>query len=147
MVRRSLSCWDWLRVFPPAVVRLAARTATAGKNVRALSHREIAIAANIPLVRVEEISGLLSWETVTLGEAERFVAACGFDPTNAKHRHRQREYLRVCQTKYPGQPPHYLRSSPLWSLELLPLIRRIKSPMKSSVGSNPSVSPSTKYAA
>jgi hypothetical protein len=142
-----LNFWEALHAYPPAVIRLAARATTAGKHVRALSHREIAITANIPLARVLEISQLLTWEPVLIGEAKRFCEACGFDPTNAQHRRRQCGYLRKCQQKYPGRAPHYLRTSPLWSTEILPLIQSVRSQTGCSTGSPRSPSPATKFAA
>lgn len=118
--------WQSLRQFPPILVRLSARFVIGGKNVRALSHREIAIASGIPLSRCNAIGEAFSWDDITIAEAEGFCAACNFDPTNAQHRERQRDYTRLCQTKYPTRPPHYLRNSPFWTTEFLPLIQRLK---------------------
>lgn len=144
---QSLTGWGWLREFPPIIVRLSARFAVAGKNVRAPSHREVAISAGIPLARVMAISESFSWDNITVKEAERFCAACGFDPTNARDRRRQITYIRSCQTKHPGRPPHYLQCSPFWPTEFLPLIQRLKSQPTSSVESQKSPSAVTRSAA
>lgn len=135
MSRTATDAWDILRQFPPAVVRLTGRRIIAGKNVRALANQEVAIASGIPLVRIVEISFSLSWEDIAIGEAERFCGACGFDPTCAEDRRRQREYIRICLTKYPHRPPHYLTSSPYWESQLRPIITHIKSRTDSSINS------------
>lgn len=122
---RNLTFWESLHAFPPLMVRLCARVRTSGKNIRAMASTEIAIASGIPLARVRKISDEFSWEEITLGEAERFCRACGFDPTVSSHRERQREYLRSCQ-KNPNRPPQYLFKSPWWESEFRPLILRLK---------------------
>lgn len=144
---RSVTWTEALEVFPPCVVRLAARFVIGGKNVRALSNREIAIASGIPLVRVLEISRLLSWDEVTVGETRRFCAACNFDPTNANDRGRQRDYVRTCQN-HPNRPPRYLQNSPFWETELMPLIQHLRqSRTRSSGNSNTQPSAAEKSAA
>lgn len=144
---QALNLWQLLADFPPVIVRLAARRATAGKNVAALSHAEIAIASMIPLARVIAISYSLSWDRVTVGEAEHFCLACGFDPTQAGHRRRQREYIRICQARYPNRPPHFLTVSPYWSQEILPLVNYLRSRMISSRASEWSRAPAEMSAA
>jgi hypothetical protein len=143
----GLQSWDALRSFPPIMVRLAARRLVAGKNVAFLSNREIAIVSGITLDRVLDISQSFSFDEVTVGEAERFCRACNFDPTSAADRKRQREYIRICQKKTPGQLPHFLRSSPHWEAEILPLIQRLRSHQTLSTASKPSPSAEVRSAA
>jgi hypothetical protein len=120
------SFWRALSLFPPIVVRLNARVPTAGKHRRWPAHAEVAIAAGMAFSRVLAISQSLSWESVRIGEAERFCAACRFDPTNAKDRKRMTDLLNICQKKHPNQPPHFLRSSPQWETEIQPLISLLR---------------------
>ena len=122
----SLTFWQALDSFAPIVVRLSARFVYSHDHPRAISIREIAISSGIPLSRVIQISESFSWDDVTIGEARRFCAACNFDPTNAKHRRRQYDYIQKCQT-HPNRPPHFLKVSPFWETEILPLIHRLKS--------------------
>lgn len=123
------SAWKLLSEHPPALVRLFARRKVAGKNVVVMSIEEIAIASGIQLKRCIEISNQTSWDGVTIAEAERFIAGCGWDPLSYIDRNRKNAYARACQktkSKY-----HYLRKSPYWATELLPLIRRLRSVMTS----------------
>lgn len=129
-----MNFWESLDAYPPLVVRLCARRSKGGKNVVALTNQEIAIETGIPLIRINEISQLLSWEYMTISEARRFCQACRFDPTMASDRKKQAIYTRVCQIKRPNQPPQYLRNSPLWTTYFLPLIQRLKSFNASSTG-------------
>lgn len=142
----SLNFWDAMHAFPPVMVRLAARRKGIGKNVRALSHQEIAITSGIRLSRVIAISFSLSWTDVTVGEAEAFCRACRFDPTNPADRERQRAYIRTCQNK-PNRLPHYLVSSPHWQEQFLPLVQHLKTQSAFSTDSKPSASLETKSAA
>jgi hypothetical protein len=127
------------------MVRLTARRRLGGKHVAAVSRQEIAIASGIPLYRITEISRMFDWSEVSVAEAERFCAACGFDPTHAEDRNRQQHYNRKCQQK--NRPPHYLRVSPLWETEFVPLIRLLKSRQNSFAASSQSPSAPTRSAA
>lgn len=103
------------------MVRLFAR-----RNGRAISREEIAITSGIPLARIIEISQSLSWDGITIPDPERFCAACHFDPTNPNDLRRQRNYAYVCNRKKMGRIPYYLRASPYWLTEFLPLIQRLR---------------------
>ena len=92
--------------------------------MRAVSLQEIAIAAGMPLHRVQQIAHSLTWENVTISEAERFILGCNFDPLNPADRNRQSAYERSCQNRSPFA---FLRKSPLWVTEFLPLIESLKS--------------------
>lgn len=103
------------------------KVAPGSKHVRAVSIEEIAIAAGLPLARVQAIAGSMSWDHITIPEAERFVAACGFDPLNPNDRNRKKAYERTCQKRPPTKRFAYLRNSPWWEKEFLPLIQRLQS--------------------
>lgn len=123
------SAWKLLSEHPPALVRLYARRKFAGKNVVVMTMQEIAIASGLPLQRCIEISKQATWDGITVTEAERFIAGCGWDPLSYVDRNRKNAYARSCQktkSKY-----HYLRSSPLWKAELLPLIQLLRSRLTS----------------
>ena len=117
------SAWKHLADHPPVLCRLLARRRIKAKQVVAMSSQEVAISSGLPLSRVIEISRLTSWDTVTVAEAERFLAGCGFDPLKAEDRNRKNAYQRSCKnrTKFV-----YLKSSPLWKTEFVPLIRLLK---------------------
>jgi len=124
--------WKHLTENPPFLVRLMARRSVGGKHVVSMSLAEIAIASGLPLARVSEISASDSWDQVTVGEAARFCAACQFDPLNTLDRNRKAAYFRQCQ-KQPHQTRfQFLRKSPAWKTELLPLISRLRSLRTSS---------------
>lgn len=118
--------WKLLHDNPPARVRLYARRRVKTKTVRAISLQEIAIASGLPLARVQTISQCLNWEGITITEAERFVAGCGYDPLNPQDRNRQSAYDRSCQTRQKMTSFTYLKKSPFWATEFLPLIKRLK---------------------
>jgi len=111
------SPWRVLKRFPPVLVRLLAREPVARKHVRALSDQEVAIRAEMPLKRIAEISSMTSWDTVPIGEAERFCRACRFDPFNCYDRNRAAAYNRT-NARYT-----YLRISPYWNKTFKPLIK------------------------
>lgn len=122
------TAWKILNSHPPCLIRLLARRklTRTGKQVRAISAAEVAIASGLSLDRVLEISPLISWETVTVAEAERFVLGCGFDPLSSYDRNRKSAYQRSCQTSS-RQQFSYLRKSPHWKTEFVPLISRLRS--------------------
>ena len=138
---RNPTAWQYFHACPPIIIRLAARRSIGGNHVVALSNVELAITSGITLDRIIQISQSFSWENVTLGEAEKFCNACGFDPTNYVHRLRQFNYAYQCKLKYQGKFPHYLRISPKWESEFLPLIYLLKSHQTSltSLNKSPSV--------
>lgn len=101
-----------------------ARRKLVGKTVRAISIQEIAIASGMPLARVSAIAQSTTWDGVTIPEAERFCAACGFDPLNPDDRNRQSAYNRSCKTR--RSQFAFLKKSPWWESEFLPLIQLLK---------------------
>jgi hypothetical protein len=123
MIKRK-SGWKFLASYPPAKIRLMARRRMAGKTVRAVSLQEIAIASGLRLARVKVISQQLDWVGVDILEAERFCAACNFDPLNPDDRNRQFAYERSCKTR--KRRFAFLRKSPWWETEFLPLIESLR---------------------
>jgi hypothetical protein len=119
------SPWKLLTEHPPALIRLFARRRAENGVTVVMTMQEISISSGIPIARCREISGRVDWSDVTVEEAQRFIAGCGWDPLNYKDRNRKNAYTRSCQTakrKY-----HYLKSSPLWATELAPLITLLRS--------------------
>lgn len=115
--REKKSPWGILIEFPPPLVRLLAKEPVSKKHVRALSDREVAIGAELPLERVRSISRTKSWDTVPMGEIKKFCVGCNFDPFDYRDRNRVRAYSR-------NTPKFsYLKASPFWSDTFLPLIK------------------------
>lgn len=133
---RNDTCWDYLRAFPPISVRLAARRKITVSSVLALSNRELAIRTNIPLSRIIEISESFSWDDVTISEAERFCEACEFDPTIYAHRERQMTLISRCLKTQVNRAPRFLRKSPSWPTEFMPLLKRLQQYQALLRGSN-----------
>jgi hypothetical protein len=125
------SAWRILASTPPAMIRLMARRRIRGKHVRAVSFEELAIASGIAPPRLREIIMSTSWDGITIPEAERFIAACGFDPLNPQDRNRKKSYELICQKRPPEKRFMYLRKSPWWEKEFLPLIRLLTLPKAS----------------
>ena len=112
--------WGIIVEFPPPLVRLLAKESVSFKHVRALSDREVAIGAEMPLDDVRRISRLSSWDDVTISEMRRFCHGCRFDPFDYRDRNRVRAYSR-------NSPKFsYLKASPYWSETFQPLIRILK---------------------
>jgi hypothetical protein len=120
-----ITVWPIVEEYPPIKVRLLAKHP--GQGVRsdgslAITDAELAIASGIPLDRVREISKMFDWNRVMVGEMRSFCAACRFDPTSATDRERIRIYEHVC-LKRNKRPFQWLRDSPRYEAEFLPLIR------------------------
>lgn len=115
---KHITFWAALQAFPPFYVRMLAKTG----HSQALSDAEIAIASGIDINRVREIKFLTVWDTVTFGEILRYTTACNFDPTRQLDRARAHKYDQICQ-KRNVVPFQYLRKSPKWDSELLPVLR------------------------
>ena len=131
-----MNFWKAFADNPPILVRLLARQRTKGSAIAAISMEEIAIASGLPLVRVQEISGMLDWSAVTLFEAQRFCAGCLFDPTNPQDRNRKRSYTASCRKNPTRQWFSYLRRSPLFKSEFEPLILKLKQSQTKSTASS-----------
>ena len=121
------TAWKLLNDHPPALIRLMARRKVVGKRVRAMSLQEIAIAAGMPLSRVDVIGRSVSWSGISVPEAERFCVGCGFDPLCPADRNRKSAYERSCKAR--RSKFQYLKDSPHWS-EFLSLIRRLEESRK-----------------
>ncbi len=127
----SKSAWKILSKNPPALIRLMARRRVKTKTVRAVSLQEIAIASGLPLARVQIIAQSLNWDGISIPEAERFIAGCNFDPLDPADRNRQTSYERSCKKRTKSSHFAYLKKSPLWQTEFLPLIERLTLPKAS----------------
>jgi hypothetical protein len=111
----------------------------------AISDADMAIRSGIPIDRIREISQMESWENVPVNEARRFFAAGNFDPTKAEHRARVVKYQQIC-TKRNATPFHYLRRSPKWETEFLPLLLKVTRIMKSQNGLLPATKQAVSHA-
>jgi hypothetical protein len=79
-----------LALWPPSLVRFLARSGR-GRGARRLTNAEIAAASGLSHWQVARLATLDDWTTVRVGDADRFIAACGFDPAKAWM---QRRYLK-----------------------------------------------------
>jgi hypothetical protein len=103
-------------------VRLLAKQPGSGSRNLAISDCEIAIKSGIPLDRLRQLVRMTDWLAWTVEEVLNFTIACNFDPTSAVDRERIQKYTYVCRTrKIP--PFNYLRKSPLFEAEFLPLMK------------------------
>ena len=132
----SRTPWDYLAAFPPPYCRMLAKEPGSGMVDMAVTDEELAIRAGIPVTRIREISRMENWDGVPHGEMRRFFNACNFDPTNAAHRERVTRYQSICQ-KRKSVPFQYLRRSPRWETEFLPLYVLAMRIMKSKIPSSP----------
>ncbi len=116
------SLWRHLDAYPPIRVRLLAKQP--GSRAQWIPDDELAISADIPLTRIRTISKMTDWSEVTFGEMKAFCAACRFDPTLAADRNRILDYEYQC-LKRKSQPFQWLRRSPRYQSECVPLIKRL----------------------
>ena len=112
--------WEMFDKFPPPLVRCLARRKVAGSHIVALSDQEIAMSADLSLDKIKEISQSLTWDDITIEEAQKFCSACNFDVFNSLDRNRAGAYLRK------GAKFLYLRTSPYWVDTFLPLIKLMR---------------------
>ncbi len=126
MRKSPASLWRALEEFPPYYVRLLAKRPGSGLQDLALTDADIAIKSGIPLVRVREISRLENWHDCTIREIHAFTLACGIDPANPTHRARIHQYEYVCK-KRQAKPFQWIRLSPKYESEFLPLLMLLRS--------------------
>lgn len=69
--------------------------ALTNRGHRAMSHQEVAARAGLSKERVIRLSKLEQWDTVPIGEAQRYARACGLQ----LHRLRSDVYLRMRRFK------------------------------------------------
>lgn len=125
-VPRIESLWTSLDDYPPLKCRLMAHrpVRTSTRTCIAPTDEEIAIESGIPLDRVRQISRMLDWTQVRLGEMRAFCAACRFDPTNPEHRRKLSDYETKCLQRH-SQPFQWLHRSPVFAEQFLPLIKKL----------------------
>lgn len=127
--------WEYIEAFPPPYCRCFGKREGSGRADMAITDAELAIGANIPIDRVREISRMTTWQGVPFDEMQRFFVGCKFDPTNSVHRHRITEYQKICK-KRKVVPFQYLRLSPKWETEFLPLLVMVQKIMRSKIESS-----------
>jgi hypothetical protein len=125
--RKPRSFWDILEAYPPYYYRLWAK-----RSPRvALTDAEIAIASGIDLTRVRQIFKMDNWHAVSIGELHALMAACNFNLLDYRMLHRVEQYEYICK-KRNVMPFQWLRESPKWESEFLPLIRQMQSRVRSA---------------
>ena len=142
---KTRNLWDFLEAFPPPYCRILAKQPGGGMGDLSITDAEIAIESGIPLSRVREISQQPSWDSVTQDEMRRFFSACKFDPTKCADRMRVYRYNKICE-KRKTPPFHYLRRSPKWETEFLPLWLLVRKIMQSQGVSLPATRASVIHA-
>lgn len=141
-----MTAWRLLESYPPIYVRLLAKKGTTGRGIKAVEDAELAITAGIPINRIRQISRMTDWKEMTVGEILQFIGACGFDPFDPRCRKRLANYW--CECKKSTQPPFlYIRASPKYLSEFLPLIRLLSSLPGFSQGFQRDFSPKLKSTA
>lgn len=117
--------WTSLERYPPIKVRLLAHTG--GTRPVWISDAELAITCGLTMARVREIGRMHSWDSVTFSEMRKFCDGCRFDPTVPAQRKRVADYEYQCLTRH-SQPMQWLRRSPRFQTEALPLIHLLANP-------------------
>lgn len=120
--------WPHLENYPPIKVRLLAHSG--GNRPVWISHAELAITCGLTLARVIEISGMSDWDDVTFSEMRKFCEGCRFDPTVPAQRQRVADYEYRCLQRH-SQPMQWLKRSPRYQTEVLPLIHRLNTTTRS----------------
>lgn len=110
------SPWQILERYPPVFVRLYAKERSGERVHCALTDQEIAIRTGLSLDRIKEISQMVDWDNVTIGDAREFCLGCNFDPFNYVDRNRLAAYTR--RGTYA-----FLRRSSHWKTTFQPLIK------------------------
>ena len=123
--------WAYLEQYPPIKVRLLAHTED--NRPVWISDAELAILSGLPLTRVKQIGRLPSWDDVTFSEMRKFCEGCRFDPTAPAERQRVADYEYRCLFRQ-SQPMQWLRRSPRYETEALPLIRISEEPLEVLAG-------------
>jgi hypothetical protein len=126
--------WEYIDSYPPPYCRILAKKKGSGSGDMAITDAELAIKTGIPLSRVQQISKMETWAGVTNAEMRSIFEAINFDPTNSQDRSRVNRYQLVCQKRH-STPFRYLRMSPKWETEFLPLFLLSNRIMKSRIAS------------
>ena len=119
--------WPHIEKYSPLMVRLLAHRPVreSTRVCMALTDTEVAIAAGLTLDRIRQISRMMDWSQVKVGEMRAFFTACGFDPTIGAHRGRVSDYESKC-LKRNSRPFQWLHRSPVYTEEFLPLIKKLQ---------------------
>ena len=119
--------WPHLEKYTPLMVRLLAHRPVreSTRTCMALTDAEVAIKSGLTIDRVRQISRMMDWTNVKVGEMRSFFTACGFDPTIGSHRGRVSDYESKC-LKRQSRPFQWLHRSPVYEEEFLPLIKKLQ---------------------
>lgn len=125
MSKRPATLWQVLEKYPPYYCRIIAKKPGSGLRDLGLTDSDIAIHSGIPLSRVREICRMTDWLDCTVAEIHAFTLACNFDPANPEDRSRIAQIEYVCK-KRGTKPFQYLKKSPRYESETLPLLQLLK---------------------
>ena len=128
--------WKFLEAYPPPFCRLFGKEKGGGTADMAITDSMVALRSGLPIDRIRHIARQETWDDVPLGEMRKFLQACNFDPTNSLHRIRITKYEKSCKLRK-VVPFRYLRQSPKWESEFLPLSLMVSRIMKSKTGLSP----------
>lgn len=134
MSKAPATLWRSLEDFPPYYVRILAKRPGSGLQNLGLTDSDIAIKSGIPLSRIREIARMANWHDCTVGELLNFTIACGFDPANPRDRQRVKQYEYVCR-KRGKKPFQWLKMSPKYESEYLPLLQLLKAKLLNGTSS------------
>lgn len=126
MSKSPATLWQVLEKFRPCYVRILAKRPGSGLRDLGLTDADIAISSGISLSRVREINRMINWHECTVGEVLAYTTACNFDPANPVDRARVNQLTYVCK-KRGTKPFQYLRKSPRYESEILPILHLLKS--------------------
>lgn len=125
MSKPAATLWQALEKFPPYFTRILAKRPGSGLRDLGLTDSDIAISSGINLSRVREINRMTNWHECTVGEVLAYTTACNFDPANPVDRQRVNQLQYVCK-KRGTRPFQYLRKSPRFESEILPILHLLK---------------------
>lgn len=124
-MKKPATLWQVLERYPPIEVRLLAKRPGSGLRDLWLTDSDVAIHSGIPLTRIREISRMADWMDCTVAEVLAYTLACNFDPANPRDRQRVQQYQYLAR-KRGYQPCQYLKKSPRYESEILPLLLLIR---------------------
>jgi hypothetical protein len=119
MNNTAANFWKRTELFPPIACRLFARTggSKTGESVKPMGDDEVVRRSGLPLSTVELLSGMTTWDSVSVDTMRRFTRACRMDFTNAVQMRRASQYMRRGLIR----ELRYLKRSPEWESKWKPM--------------------------
>lgn len=109
-----------LERYPPLVCRILARK-TVNKRTVAIRTSEIVHESGLSFERVMEISRMMEWDTVPVGEMYMFMRGCNVDIETRDGQRFQYDYSRKM-----SRIPQYVIKSPEFQKVYVPLLQQLK---------------------